>query len=66
MSMVAEWLVFALPASAERNSRPAVEVELVPLLIEQLKVPFHFDAPIALHYDFRRHRISEYPRSWFP
>ena len=52
---VAERLILALAAAAKRNPRPSREVELVPVNIVQLKVPFDLYTAVALNDDFCGH-----------
>src|SRR3972149_6354626 len=56
VGMIAKRLVLAQAATAERDGGPSGEIELVPLLVDQLEISLDFDAPVALHRDSCRHR----------
>ena len=55
MRAIAERLVLAETASAERDERAAGEIELVAVMIEYLEVVFHTKASIVSYGDLGGH-----------
>ena len=55
MCVIAERLVLARAASAERNFCSAAQIEFVAVDIEKLEIPFDTDAPVRFHCDFCGH-----------
>jgi hypothetical protein len=57
MCTIAERLVVAQSASAERDCCSTGKIELVSLLIEYLEVPLDSDASVIFYSDFCRHKF---------